>query len=111
MRQVSERRFQMRKLTIAALATVGTALAVPAAAQVVYHTVPGTAAIVAPAPAARVVVTPGAEAYAYVAPAAPTNVYSYSYGNYSYSRYRDVSGCNVETIRDYGSVTTHRNCY
>jgi len=96
----------MRKLTIAALATVGTALAVPAAAQVVYQTVPGTAAIVAPAPAARVVVTPGAEAYAYVAPA-----YSYSNGNYSYSRYRDVSGCNVETIRDYGSVTTHRNCY
>ena len=99
----------MRKLTIAALATVGVALAFPAAAQVVYQTAPTTTAVVSPAPG--VVVTPGASAYAYVAPAAPTNLYSYSNGNYSYSKYRDVNGCNVETIHDYGSVTTHRNCY
>jgi hypothetical protein len=101
----------MRKLTIASLTVVGiAALAVPAAAQVVYETVPDTAVVTAPAPA--VVVPSGAQAYAYVAPAAPpTNVYSYANGNYSYSKYRDASGCTVEMIRDYGSATTHRNCY
>jgi hypothetical protein len=100
----------MRKLTIAFLAACGTALALPAAAQVAYQAAPATAAVVAPAPA--VVVTPSAPAYAYVVPAAPpTNVYSYSNGNYAYSKFTDASGCTVETIRDYGSVTTHRNCY
>jgi hypothetical protein len=101
----------MRKLTIALLAAGGTALALPAAAQVAYQAAPATAAVVAPAGPA-VVVAPRAPAYAYVAPAAPpTNVYSYDNGNYAYSKFTDASGCTVETIRDYGSVTTHRNCY
>ena len=102
----------MRKLTIASLTAVGVAaLALPAAAQVVYETAPATPAVVT-APAPAVVVAPGTQAYAYVAPAAPpTNVYSYNNGNYSYSKYRDASGCTVEMIRDYGSITTHRNCY
>ncbi len=99
----------MRKLTIA-LALAGAALATPAAAQVVYQSVPATRAVVA-APGPAVVIAPGAQAYAYVAPPAPTNVYSYSNPNYSYTKYKDASGCTVETIRDYGSVTTHRNCY
>jgi hypothetical protein len=50
----------MRKLTIAFLAACGTALALPAAAQVAYQAAPATAAVVAPAPA--VVVTPSAPA-------------------------------------------------
>jgi hypothetical protein len=100
----------MRKLTIALLAAGGTALALPAAAQVVYQAASATAAVVTPAPA--VVVAPSAPGYSYVAPAAPpTNVYSYSNGNYVYSKFTDASGCTVETIRDYASVTTHRNCY
>ncbi len=99
----------MRKLTIAFLAALGTSLALPAAAQVVYQAVPATTAVATPAPS--VVVGPGAQAYAYVAPAVPTNVYSYSNPNYSYTKYTDASGCTVETIRDYGSLTTHRNCY
>jgi hypothetical protein len=98
----------MRKLTIALLAAGGTAR--PAAAQVVYQAAPATGAVVAPAPG--VVVAPSAPGYAYVAPAAPgTNFYSYNNGNYAYSKFTDASGCTVETIRDYGSVTTHRNCY
>jgi hypothetical protein len=99
----------MRKLTIAFLAGIGTALALPASAQVAYQAVPAATAVVTPAPS--VVVTPGTQAYAYVPPPAPTNVYSYSNPNYSYSKYTDASGCTVETIRDFGSVTTHRNCY
>jgi hypothetical protein len=99
----------MRKLTIVLLAAGGTALALPAAAQVVYQAAPAAGPVGASAPA--VVVAPSAPAYAYVAPAAPTNVYSYSNGNYAYSKFTDASGCTVETIRDYGSVTTHRNCY
>jgi hypothetical protein len=98
----------MRKLSILFLAAGATALAWPATAQVVYQTAPVMTAVVAPAPA--VVVAP--PAYAYVAPAAPpTNVYSSSNGNYGYSKFTDANGCTVETIRDYGSVTTHRNCY
>ncbi len=99
----------MRKLTIALFAAAGSALALPAAAQVVYQPAPATSAVVAPAPS--VIVAPSAPAYAYVAPAAPTNLYSYSNSNYSYNKFTDASGCTVETIRDYGSVTTHRNCY
>ena len=100
----------MRKLTILLLAAGGTALALPAAAQVVYQSAPVTSTVVAPGRPA-VVVAPSAPSYAYVAPAAPTNVYSYNNGNYAYSKFTDASGCRVETIRDYGSVTTHRNCY
>lgn len=97
----------MRKLMITLLTGVGAAVALPATAQVVYQAAP---AVVAPAPG--VVVAPSAPGYAYVAPAAPpTNVYSYSNGNYAYSKFTDASGCTVETIRDYGTVTTHRNCY
>jgi hypothetical protein len=99
----------MRKLTIA-LAFAGSALAIPAAAEVVYQAAPANTAIVA-APAPSVVVAPSAQAYAYVAPPAARNVYSYSNPNYSYSKYTDASGCTVEAIRDYGSITTHRNCY
>jgi hypothetical protein len=62
----------MRKLTILLLAAGGTALALPAAAQVVYQSAPVTSTVVAPGGPA-VVVAPSAPSYAYVAPAAPTN--------------------------------------
>ncbi len=98
----------MRNCKLALLAAFGTALALPAAAQVVYQSAAAPTAVTAPAPA---VVVPPTAAYAYVPPPAATNVYNYSNSNYSYTKYTDASGCTVETIRDYGSLTTHRNCY
>ena len=96
----------MRKLAIGLLAAVGVALAAPAGAQVVYQSVPTTSGVVV-APGAGTYV---AQPYAYVAPP-PTNVYSYSNGDYSYNNYTYANGCHVTTIRDYGDVTSYRNCY
>ncbi|MEJ2375165.1 MAG: hypothetical protein P8Y53_15870 [Pseudolabrys sp.] len=83
----------MRKLAIGLLAAAGVALAAPAGAQVVYQSVPA---------ASGVVVAPSAGAYAYVVPQAPTEVYNYSNGDYSYNTYTYANGCHVTTIRDYG---------
>ena len=92
----------MRELAIGLLAAVGVALTVPASAQTVYQTVPPSAAVVA---------APGYGAYDYVVPPAPTNVYSYSNGDYGYTKYTYQNGCHVTTIRDYGQVMVERNCY
>jgi len=90
----------MRKLAVGLLAAAGLALAVPATAQVVYQTAP-----------AQVVVTPSYGSYSYVVPQAPTNVYTYSNGDYGYTKYSYPGGCRVTTIREYGQVMVERNCY